>query len=53
VADTRLLLTLEFPPDEETKKLAEDLVSNPLITINAREAEALSEKAQKAEGAFG
>jgi predicted nucleic-acid-binding protein len=26
VADTRLLLTLEFPPDEETKKLAEDLV---------------------------
>jgi bifunctional DNA-binding transcriptional regulator/antitoxin component of YhaV-PrlF toxin-antitoxin module len=31
----------------------EDLLSNPLITINAREAEALSEKAQKEEGVFG
>jgi len=30
VADTRLLLTLEFPPDEETKKLAEDLVSKEI-----------------------
>jgi predicted nucleic acid-binding protein len=26
VADTRLLLTLEFPPNEETKKKVEDLV---------------------------
>jgi len=31
----------------------EDLLSNPLITINARQAEALSVKAQKEEGVFG
>jgi len=31
----------------------EDLLSKPLMTISAKEAEALSEKAQKEEGVFG
>jgi hypothetical protein len=31
----------------------EDLLNNPLMTISAKEAEALSEKGQKEEGVFG
>jgi len=31
----------------------EDLLSDPLMTISAKEAEVLSEKAQKEEGVFG
>ena len=33
VADTRLLLTLEFPPTEETKKRTEDLVQREDLPI--------------------
>ncbi len=31
----------------------EDLLSDPLITVSAKEAEALSESAQREEGVFG
>jgi hypothetical protein len=45
VTDGRLII--------ETLPTLEDMLSSPVMTISAKEAEALSEKAQKEEGVFG